>query len=42
MNEIEYRVEETGTGAFVVTGPIMDAPARFEVERKHWPFVGMP
>jgi hypothetical protein len=34
MNEIEYRIEETPTGAFVVRGPIMDAPARFEVREK--------
>lgn len=34
MSEIEYRVEETATGAFVVSGPIINAPARFEVREK--------
>ena len=34
MSEIEYKIEETRDGAFVVSGPIIDAPARFEVREQ--------
>lgn len=29
MSEPEYRIEETPTGAFIVSGPIINAPSRF-------------
>jgi len=31
---LEYRVEETRNGAFVVSGPVLTSPARFEVREK--------
>ncbi len=33
-DQVEYKIEETRDGAFVVSGPIIDAPARFEVREK--------
>jgi hypothetical protein len=34
MNEIEYRIEETRTGNFIVSGPIIDTPSRFSNREK--------
>ena len=33
-DQVEYKIEETREGAFVVSGPIINAPARFEVREK--------
>ncbi len=34
MSEPEYKIEETRTGAFIVSGPILNAPSRFEGREK--------
>ena len=34
MSELEYKVEETPTGAFIVSGPVLTAPSRFEVREQ--------
>lgn len=34
MNQVEYKIEETRDGAFIVSGPVIDTPSRFEVREK--------
>jgi hypothetical protein len=34
MSELEYKIEETRDGAFIVSGPVIDTPSRFEVREK--------
>lgn len=33
-DQVEYKVEETRDGAFVVSGPVINTPSRFEVREK--------
>jgi hypothetical protein len=34
MNELEYKIEETRNGAFIVSGPVLETPSRFENREK--------